>query len=423
MINRARGACQGQDWWIDSLEQASSTRIKTQPPVGLMIGLAVGDFFAISPAIIGALVTVPVYFIGRVLFNWRVGLIAASLIAILPGGFMRRTLLGFSDHHALEVLLSTTAVLFLILAVKHAQREGLSFIDLAQRDWRKLARPLIYALLAGIALGLYLLTWTGGLLFVFIIALYAVVQYIADHLRGRSTDYLLVTIGVCFFITLLVILPFVNLRIIDALHIGFVVAAIVGLGALSGASRLMDARGIRRTYYPAVLAGLGGLGLFYLVAYSSFDSALSSASRIFSPSATLGAARPLFLYDGGFSFAPVWRQYAITFFLAIIALGLLIYAMIRKWRTGSILLVVWSLVTFSATMGQGRFSYYFARAVRQLSSMARWAGKDPGQFIGANLQIVGDRRDRSPVPLDALEHYQLIYDSPSHEVKIFEYVP
>jgi dolichyl-diphosphooligosaccharide--protein glycosyltransferase len=228
-----------------------------------MIGLAVGDFFAISPAIIGALVTVPVYFIGRVLFNWRVGLIAASLIAILPGGFMRRTLLGFSDHHALEVLLTTTAILFLILAMKHAQREGLSFIDLAQRDWRKLARPLIYALLAGIALGLYLLTWTGGLLFVFIIALYAVVQYIADHLRGRSTDYLLVTIGVCFFITLLVILPFVNLRIIDALHIGFVVAAIVGLGALSGVSRIMDARGIRRAYYPAVLAGLGGLGLSF----------------------------------------------------------------------------------------------------------------------------------------------------------------
>jgi len=110
---------------------------------------------AISPAIIGALVTVPVYFIGRVLFNWRVGLIAAGLIAILPGGFMRRTLLGFSDHHALEVLLSATAILFLILAVKHAQREGLSFIDLAQRDWRKLARPLIYSLLAGLALGLY----------------------------------------------------------------------------------------------------------------------------------------------------------------------------------------------------------------------------------------------------------------------------
>ena len=42
---------------------------------------------------------------------------------------------------------------------------------------------------------------------------------------------------------------------------------------------------------------------------------------------------------------------------------------------------------------------------------------------GSNLQIVGDRLDRSPVPLEPLEHYQLIYDSPSHEVKIFEYTP
>ena len=329
---------------------------------------------AISPAIIGALVTVPVYFIGRVMFNWRVGLIAAALIAILPGGFMRRSILGFSDHHALEALLSTTAVLLLILALKHAQSKGLSFTDLAHRDWRKLARPLIYAVLAGVALGLYLLTWTGGLLFVFIVALYAVIQYIANHLRGKSTDYLLVSIGVCFFITLLMILPFVNLRIIDALHIGSVVAVILGLGVLTGVSRLMDARGIRRVYYPAVLAGLGGLGLllFSLVAYSSLDSAWSSASRIFSPGATIGEAQPLFLYDNGFSFAPVWRQYAITFYLAFIALCLLIYTMIRKWRPEHILLVSWSLVTFYAMMAQGRFSYYFAINAALLTGFISW---------------------------------------------------
>src|SRR4030043_722177 len=51
----------------------------------------VGAFF---PAILGALITVPVYFIGKELVNKKAGIIAAALIAILPGQFMGRTLLG-----------------------------------------------------------------------------------------------------------------------------------------------------------------------------------------------------------------------------------------------------------------------------------------------------------------------------------------
>ncbi|GAG39985.1 unnamed protein product, partial [marine sediment metagenome] len=63
----------------------------------------VGAYF---PAILGALVTVPVYFIGRELFNRTVGLLSAALIAILPGEFLFRSLLGFTDHHIAEVLFS-----------------------------------------------------------------------------------------------------------------------------------------------------------------------------------------------------------------------------------------------------------------------------------------------------------------------------
>jgi len=114
--------------------------------------------------------------------------------------------------------------------------------------------------------------------------------------------------------------------------------------------------------------------IFYLIASSSVESALSSASRIFLPQGVvqIGEARPLVFYDGGFSFAPIWRQYGVTFFLAVIALGLLIYTMVRKWRTEVILLVAWSLVTFTAMMGQGRFSYYFAVNASLLTGFISW---------------------------------------------------
>ena len=79
---------------------------------------AVGAYI---PAILGTLTIFPVYFIGKELFNRWVGVISAALVAILPGEFLNRSQLGFTDHHVAESVFSTTAILFLILAVKKAR--------------------------------------------------------------------------------------------------------------------------------------------------------------------------------------------------------------------------------------------------------------------------------------------------------------
>src|SRR4030042_1305165 len=55
----------------------------------------VGVYF---PAVLGALTTLPVYFIGKTLFNRWAGVIAAGLVAIFPGEFLGRSLLGFTDY-------------------------------------------------------------------------------------------------------------------------------------------------------------------------------------------------------------------------------------------------------------------------------------------------------------------------------------
>ena len=75
------------------------------------------------PAILGALTVIPVYFIGKVMFNRMSGIIAAGLIAILPREWLGRSSLGFVDHHVLEVLLSTTAIMFLVMAIKNKKEE------------------------------------------------------------------------------------------------------------------------------------------------------------------------------------------------------------------------------------------------------------------------------------------------------------
>jgi len=332
----------------------------------------VGAYF---PAILGALVTVPVYFIGRELFNRTVGLLSAALIAILPGQFLLRSLLGFTDHHIAEVLFSATAALFLILAIKRATERETSFSHIRSRDWGNLRKPLIYALLAGLALGIYLISWSGGLLFVFIIFAYIVIQYIIDHLRGRSTDYLCI-IGVpMYLIALIMVIPFLDFLSNGELVIASLTIGILAFSVLSGISRLMAYRNIKRAYYPLALAGLGvaGVGLLYLIDPSLYHSAVGRFN-IFTPSEvsqTIGEVMPLFSIAGFFL-----AVYFFTtgFFIAPVALGLLIYAGIKERGSSRTLtfLIIWSLLMLLAMLGQNRFAYYFAMNVALLTGYLCW---------------------------------------------------
>ena len=69
---------------------------------------------ALAPAVIGVLAVAAVWALGTLAFERRAGLIAGLLAAILPGHFLDRTLVGFVDHHALEVLLSIATLASLV---------------------------------------------------------------------------------------------------------------------------------------------------------------------------------------------------------------------------------------------------------------------------------------------------------------------
>ena len=51
------------------------------------------------PVALAALTVIPVYFIGKALYNRWVGVMAAGLIAIIPGEWLGRSILGFTDQH------------------------------------------------------------------------------------------------------------------------------------------------------------------------------------------------------------------------------------------------------------------------------------------------------------------------------------
>lgn len=365
--------------WVIGLGHPSTHVIET-----------VGAYF---PAIMGALVTFPVYFIGKELFNRKVGLIAAALVVILPGQFLLRSLLGFTDHHVAETFFSTLVILFLILAVKRAKEKELSFTSLRNRDWRSLRKPLIYSLLAGIALGCYLLSWVGGGLVMLIIFIFFLIQYILDHVRGRSTDYLCIIGVLSTFIALVMIVPFKGVLAEGNLYSAALLAGILALLALSGLSFLMNRKGLRRFYYPSALVVLGIFGV--LVLYFGDRHLFNSLLDVFkvfrrSGSAlTIAEATPL-------TIKMAWQEFTTGFYLALISLVLVVYLVIKEQAADKTLLLVWSLVMLAATLGQNRFAYYFAVNVALLTAYLSWRAVDWGSsFIKVYEKVRGGEDDRS----------------------------
>jgi oligosaccharyl transferase (archaeosortase A-associated) len=338
------------------------------------------------PAILGALTVVPVYFIGKALFNRWVGVMAAGLIAILPGEFLGRSILGFTDQHVAETLFSSTAMLFLILAIKAGQGK-FTFDHLRKMNWAVIAKPLIYSLFAGIFLGIYLLTWVGALLFVFIIFVYFVIQSIIDHLRGNSNDYLCFIGTVIFFVVSVMFLPIFS----DLFYIVSMVIALLAPVLLVAVSRLMASRGLRPAYYPLALVifGLVGLVVFYVVSPSLLRSMLENFG-IFIPSGaslTIMEAQPMLFPGGEFSLDVVWGNFTTGFYISLGILVYLIYLIIKRPEADKTLLIVWSLMILAATLGQRRFAYYFAVNVAVLT----------GYFSWGILQFVGFREAAEPM--------------------------
>ena len=324
---------------------------------------------AYIPAILGALTVVPVYFIGKELFSRWAGIFAAVLVAILPGEFMNRSLLGFTDHHVAEVLFSTTTIMFLIMAVRRFKEREVSFSHLINRDWAVIKKPLIYALLAAIFLGIYLLTWFGGLMLVFIIFVYLVIQFVIDHLRGISTDYLAIIGVVLFAVAAVMSLHFIprhDMKVVSAVSLA--VAIVVPI-ALSAISRFMTGRGWKPAYYPLVLLGIAGIGLLLFWAIDpTLLHAMVGKFKVFNPRAaglTVAEVQPL-------DMMMAWTNFNIAFFISLISLAWLIYRAAKEKSADKTLFLVWCAVMVAAVFGQRRFCYYFTINIALLTGYFCW---------------------------------------------------
>jgi oligosaccharyl transferase (archaeosortase A-associated) len=341
-----------------------------------------GTLFA---PILAGLTIIPVYFIGKTLFNRWVGVIAAGLMAILPGEYLGRSILGFADTPIVETFFTTVAVAFLMLAIKTAAERKLSVNHILKHQREVCLRPVIYSLLAGLFLGFYMVTWAGALLFVFIIAFYLVVQFIIDHLAGRSTEYLGIVGFVVFLVNFLIYLP-VSLQMYIVMANVIAVIIPVGMAALSF---YLAHRGLKPAYYPLSVIGLAVVlvGIMFGISSGTFEIMMSTF-RVFAPrgssAITTMEMQPFLSPQGTFSTAVAWGNFTTSFFLvpgwpipgfAFVSFIILVYVYVRRRREDRILslFLIWTVIMLVLTLVQRRFAYYFVVNVALLSAYLSWS--------------------------------------------------
>ncbi|MGD0171038.1 MAG: oligosaccharyl transferase, archaeosortase A system-associated [Halobacteriota archaeon] len=363
---------------------------------------------ATFPALLGALAILPIYYITKLVFDWKAGIVAAALLTVIPANILRSMVGNVNHHVAAEVLFPALLFLFLMLALKG---------ELTFGKVRRFAftggdrRTLLYAALAGVFVTAGLLTWLGSFLFLGIIGAFAIVQYSIYHVKRLSSDNLTIILLTMLFVSLITLLP-VSLTshfglTIDTLNLSlfqplFLVALIIIFAIFGFLAYYM--RGMRRATYPLTICALvvaAGVG-FYLwnpgLAVTVFGGyGFFTGSGVLQ---TVAEAQPLFGGAGGFQLGTAAEYFQLLLFVGLAGLAVLVYRMWRKQDEAALLLAVWSVFAFALAAEQTRFTFLLSANVAILSGfvivwiMDALIGKSYGKLsgvrdVGAVPQLFG----------------------------------
>ena len=310
------------------------------------------------PAVLAAFMVVAIFLLARLVFGWRAALLAAAVIATLPGHFLRVSSLGFTDHHIMESLLVTLFFFLLLRAIENPP-------------------ALKTSIAAGLTLAAYLLTFHGSAITVGIVVAWALFDRVRWFRPGEKPEPSFRPLYIAFLIALGICLIFRHLLwmnyTIAALELG-----IVGIAAVEWWAKLSLRIGRPALQFYGGLAAATLAALAIVAAFAQRLSLRHSAKLVvthLAPSlfGTSGGVYELqsLIYDlDHFTLLPAIRQFWGAYFLALIGLLLLAKYILRRRDLGRALVFFWGIAMFVLAMGELRMTYYYAIGVALASGYA-----------------------------------------------------
>jgi len=322
----------------------------------------VDEVAAWLPAILGAMLPIPVFLLGRRLFGGLAGQLSALSVAIIPGPLLWTTHLGIPDHHVAESVLSLVALVSLCYAVEGQGR----------------ARVWLTAT-AGIVFGAYLCVRPAG---IFVPAALALAALAAPSLAPMILAALALASAVFFSVSA------------GALWSQFTALALAGSILICAVAWALGTLWRRQRWHRAFLlpaAGVGllvALGIVYLVKPATLIALASTVSRYLpghdvSAAGTVRELSTLWYAPGRSAFAAVYDALGGVWLVALPVLLCAIPVAWRARRPALTLCAIWCLVMALAGTLQLRMLVYAGPCV------ALAAGAGAAWLIGKtrNLQL------------------------------------
>ncbi len=131
------------------------------------------QFLIWAPALMGALMAIPMYYIGRTLYDRRAGVLAAFFI-VFDISVLSRTLGGDPDNDPSVLLFPLIAIALFLLAYKYTNEKGFT------------KKGMLYTVLAGIGLAAWGYIWSGFWFVVWLIAGFVIIKIIINAAKHRN---------------------------------------------------------------------------------------------------------------------------------------------------------------------------------------------------------------------------------------------
>ncbi|RJT05322.1 oligosaccharyl transferase, archaeosortase A system-associated [Halococcus sp. IIIV-5B] len=342
-----------------------------------------------APAVLGTLVAIPAYFLGKRFGGRLGGLVGVAVLAFSPGSFLSRSIAGFSDHHAAEVFFQVLAVALLVVAIVVGEREKPIYEQFVERDVSNLRKPVGWAALAGLGFTLYVWSWPPGVLLVGVFGVFLLVALPLQFLRDESPEHLAIVGAVSLGVAGVLLLATFDTTEVSASSFSLLQPLLALVGAVGCVFLAWLARVVERSDYPSYAYPGTILGLFVAVVVV-MAVALPDLLGFFvnqivrtiglgsnATALTVGEAQPPYSAGAPFGQAVsqavgfLFNSYAFALVGGAVGAVLMLFALARgrlKHRTAAGFVLLWTGFMLAATLTQSRFDYYLVTPVAVLNA-------------------------------------------------------
>ena len=321
---------------------------------------ALGFSMQFLPALFGALLVFPVYYLGKELLNWKAGLIAAFFVAIIPIHLAsgHGTAFTLFDHDALVLLIFAFIYLFYIRSIKSKSN----------------LVGILYALLSGIAISAMIMLWVEAVYTYAVLFIFFVIQVIANILlKNHDMRFIRNTI-IAWGSGYLIALP-VNLVSWHFVFRADTCLVITGFAAALGIYCYI----IKKLKTPwivslPVLGCLAAIGLLIIRFMPTMPllAGFSDMARMLFGSGFYGSQTSLTIAEAStFNMSRWVMSFGPSLYLIALVCGLpyMLYRWFRTKRYDFFFILVWFIVTTYLNTIAGRFINDYIPLVAVLSAL------------------------------------------------------